>query len=190
MLWLSGCLARTAKVLCSNFGATRHGMTLEKSLTAVCLGSPGRCILITCNIRWPLRLVSVYEDPKWLSGGTLFQVCLLSRATTSNSCRKNIGLSKLFPASTLYRKVAEKRGILSFFSPTISTHSLFLFSIRISNLKRYFKFLEVFSWNEPVFSNHTERVLFVSHMNGYLFFAQTAAPMWKSETNNVLQELL
>jgi hypothetical protein len=97
--WLC-CLAGTAKVLCSNFDATRHGMALDKSLTTVCLGSPGRCMLITCNIRRPLRLVSVYEALKWLSGGTLFQVCLLSRATASNRCRKNIG----FPGSTLYRK--------------------------------------------------------------------------------------
>ncbi len=41
------CLPRTTKVLCSNLGAIRHIMTLDKSLTAVCLGSHGRCILIT-----------------------------------------------------------------------------------------------------------------------------------------------
>ncbi len=39
---------------------------------------------------------------------------LLSRATGRNSCRKTIGLSKLFPDTTLYRRVAERRGILSF----------------------------------------------------------------------------
>jgi hypothetical protein len=37
--WLS-CSARTKKVLCSSLGAIRHGMTLDKSLTAICLGSP------------------------------------------------------------------------------------------------------------------------------------------------------
>ncbi len=31
--------------------------TLDKSLTAVCLGSPGRCILITCDIHRSLWLV-------------------------------------------------------------------------------------------------------------------------------------
>ncbi len=101
--WLC-CLARTAKALCSNFGATRHGMIWYKSLRAVCLGSPRRCILITCDIHRPLSLVSMYGELKWLSGGTLFQACLLSRATASNSCRKNIGFSKLSPNSTLYRK--------------------------------------------------------------------------------------
>jgi hypothetical protein len=43
-----------------------------------------------------------------LSGGTLRQAGLLSRATASNSCRKNIRLSKLPPDSTLYRKVAKR----------------------------------------------------------------------------------
>jgi hypothetical protein len=56
--------------------------------------------------------VSVYGELKWLSGGTLCQADLLSGATASNSFRKNIGLSKLSPDSTLYRKVAERRDIL------------------------------------------------------------------------------
>ncbi len=47
-----------------------------------------------------------------MSGGTLRQAGLLCRAIASNSYRKNIGLSKLSPDSTLYRKVAETRGIL------------------------------------------------------------------------------
>jgi hypothetical protein len=37
--WLC-CLSLTTKVLCSNLGTTRHRMTLDKSLTVVCLGSP------------------------------------------------------------------------------------------------------------------------------------------------------
>jgi hypothetical protein len=89
--------------------------TLDKSLTVVCLGSPGRGILITWVIHRPLRLVSVYWELKWLSRGTLRQAGLLSGAIASDSCRKNIGLSKLTLDSTLYRKVAERRGILSFF---------------------------------------------------------------------------
>jgi hypothetical protein len=88
--WLC-CLACTIKVRCSNRGATRYRMTLNNSGMTVCLGSP--------------------NDAHWLSGGTLRQVGLLSRATASNSCRKNIGLSKLSPDSTLYRK--------AFFSKTM-----------------------------------------------------------------------
>jgi hypothetical protein len=44
---------------------------------------------------------------------TLHQLGLLSRATASDSFRNNIGLSKLSPDSILYRKVAERWGILS-----------------------------------------------------------------------------
>jgi hypothetical protein len=85
--WLC-CLALTIKVLCLNNGTTRHRMNLDKSLTVVCLRSPGR---------------------------TLRQTNLVSRAAASHSCRKNIGFSKLSSDSTLYRKVAERRVILSFF---------------------------------------------------------------------------
>jgi hypothetical protein len=55
------------------------------------------------------------------SGRTLRQVGLLSRATTSNSCRKNIGLSKLSTDSILYLKVAEKRGILPLQSEVVKS---------------------------------------------------------------------
>jgi hypothetical protein len=84
-------------------------------LPKYCVRTPGRYILIMCDIHRPLWLVSVHGELKWLSGGTLLQAGLLSRATASNSCRKNIGLSKLSPDSTLHRKVAKRRGILSFF---------------------------------------------------------------------------
>jgi hypothetical protein len=100
--WVS-CSARTTEVLRLNLG---------KSLIAVSLGSPGRCILIMCDIHWPLWLVSLYGELKWLSGRNLRQAGLLSRAPASNSCRENIRLSKLSPDSTLYRKVAERRGFL------------------------------------------------------------------------------
>jgi hypothetical protein len=93
--WLCS-LSRSTKVLCLNIGATRHRMTLEKSLTAVCLKLPGRCILITCDVH---RSLCVYGE---LSGGTVCQAGLLSKATASNSCQNNIGLSKLPPDSTLY----------------------------------------------------------------------------------------
>ncbi len=48
-----------------------------------------------------------------MSGGTLRQAGFLSKAAASNSCRKSIGLSKLSPDSTLYRRVIERRVILS-----------------------------------------------------------------------------
>jgi hypothetical protein len=79
-------------------------MTLGKSLTAVCLKLPGRCILITWDVHRSLWLVSVYGE---LSGGTVYQAGLLPKATASNSCQNNIGLSKLSPDSTLYLQVAE-----------------------------------------------------------------------------------
>ncbi len=44
--------------------------------------------------------------------GALCQADLLFTTTVSNSCKKNIGLSKLSPDSSLYRKVAERWGIL------------------------------------------------------------------------------
>jgi hypothetical protein len=59
--WLCS-LARTNKVLCWNLGTNRHRMTLDTSLTAVRLGSPGRCILMTCDIHRPLWLVDMYEE--------------------------------------------------------------------------------------------------------------------------------
>jgi hypothetical protein len=94
----------TTKALYSNLCATRHRMNLNKSLTAVSLGSFGRCILITCNMYRPLWLVSVYRELKRLSRGTLCQTSLLSRATASNSSRENIGLSKRSADRALYRK--------------------------------------------------------------------------------------
>jgi ABC-type molybdenum transport system ATPase subunit/photorepair protein PhrA len=39
--WLR-CSAHIHKVLCSNLGTISYGMTLDKSLAAVCLGSPVR----------------------------------------------------------------------------------------------------------------------------------------------------
>jgi hypothetical protein len=103
-LWLSGYVFRHELpnyIQCSNLGAIRHEMTLNNSLTAVCLGSSGRCVLIMCDVYWPLWVVSAYEK---LSRGALCQGGLLSRAIVRNSCRKNIGLSKLSPDSTLYHK--------------------------------------------------------------------------------------
>jgi len=73
------CLARSTKVLCTNLGATRH------RIMAVCLGSSGRYILITCDIHRPLWLVSVYGEFKWLSAGNLRQAGFLSRATAINN---------------------------------------------------------------------------------------------------------
>jgi hypothetical protein len=52
--------------------------------------------------------VSVYGELKWLSRGTLHQAGLLSRATASNSCRKNIGLRNCLRTAPY----TERRGIL------------------------------------------------------------------------------
>ncbi len=101
--------------------ANRHRMNLEKSLTAVCLESPGRCILSTCDIHRPLWLVSVYGELKWLSRGNLCQADILSGATASNSCRKNIGLSKLSVDSTLYQKAGFSSSSLPMFSQRYSS---------------------------------------------------------------------
>jgi hypothetical protein len=56
--------ARVEWLYCLDLSATRHPMILDKSLTAVCLGSPRRCILITSDIYRPLWLASVYEELK------------------------------------------------------------------------------------------------------------------------------
>jgi len=55
----------------------------------------------------------MYGELKWLSGRTLRQAGLLSRATARNNCTKNIGLSKSSPDSTVYCRVAESRNILT-----------------------------------------------------------------------------
>jgi hypothetical protein len=54
--------------------------------------------------------VRVHEELKYLSGGTLSQIGLLSRATASNSCMKNIGPLKISPDRTPYCKVGEREG--------------------------------------------------------------------------------
>jgi hypothetical protein len=41
--WLC-CLARSNKQMCPNLRATRHVMTLDRLLTAVCLGSTGEAL--------------------------------------------------------------------------------------------------------------------------------------------------
>jgi hypothetical protein len=93
--WLC-CSVRTTKVLYSNHGATRHRMTLGQSLTAVCLGSPGRCILIICDIHRP--------------------------SVQSYSCREDIRLSKLSPDSTLYHKAGYSFFHTSFWINTINVN--------------------------------------------------------------------
>jgi hypothetical protein len=67
-------------------------MALSKLLTAVCLGSTGEA---------------------------LREAALLLIATASNSCRENIGLSKLSLDSTLYPTVVEKW--IFFLSSALST---------------------------------------------------------------------
>jgi hypothetical protein len=67
--WLS-CSTHTHKVLCSNLGTTSHRMTLDKSLTAICLGSPVRqhtdCVVDIHQkaLVASMWLVSVHEELK------------------------------------------------------------------------------------------------------------------------------
>jgi hypothetical protein len=82
-----GSLTGSNKVLCWKIGATRHWMTLDKSLTAVGLGSLGR---------------------------TLRQAGLLSRATASNSCRENIGLLQLSSDSAYIAKYPKGQAFFLF----------------------------------------------------------------------------
>ncbi len=67
--WLS-CSARTPKVLCSNLGATCHGVTLGKLLTAIASDHPSDSTLLRCDIHQLLGasmwLVSVYGELKQL----------------------------------------------------------------------------------------------------------------------------
>ncbi len=124
------CLARTTKVLCSNLGATRYRMTLDKSLMTVCFGSLRQCILITCDIHPPVLVASQYGWGAQViekRNSALRQAGLLFRVTASNSCRKTIGLSKLSLDRTLYRKVAKRHGILSRF---LSLNCFFIFISR------------------------------------------------------------
>jgi len=74
----------------------------------------------------------VYGELKALNGGTLRQAGVTARS----SFRKNIGLSKLSPDSTLYRKIAERRGIISsiMLGLTVSDiRHVKIFQVRFSN---------------------------------------------------------
>jgi hypothetical protein len=86
----NNCCSQTfAKILFSNLGVTGHRMILDSSLTTVCLGLPGRCILITYDIHQLLWLISMFGELKWL-------------------------ISKPSLDSSLHRKVTDRLGILSF----------------------------------------------------------------------------
>jgi hypothetical protein len=90
----------------------------------------------------------MYGELQRLSEGTLYQAGLLSRATASNSCRKNIGLTKLPPNSTLYCEVASRRGILSFFHNRQSlTPRYFHFFCTVLSKKWILNYASFFLWN-------------------------------------------
>jgi hypothetical protein len=59
--FFSKTISRTTEVLCSSLGVTRHRMTLDKSLMAICPRSSGRCILITGDLNQVLWLDCVRE---------------------------------------------------------------------------------------------------------------------------------
>jgi hypothetical protein len=90
------------------FESRRHQIcSVDKSLTAVCLGSITRTMHMDYVWHTPTLVISQCVRG-WLNERTLCQVGLFSRATASNNCRKDIGLSKLSVDSTLYCKVAER----------------------------------------------------------------------------------
>ena len=99
----------------SNTGTTRHRMTLNKSVTTVCLGSLGQCILVTCDIHQSLWLVSVYGKLKRFSGRLLYQADHLSRVTTSNSCREKISGFRNYLQTAPYTARYSKGGVFFFF---------------------------------------------------------------------------
>ncbi len=115
----SCCFARTTKILCPKLGATRHGMTLGKSLATICLGSSGRCILITCDIHQILWLVCgssvcVESSSDWAEE-FCFRPAFFPELQLVIVVGKILGFRNyLRTAPSLYRKVAERRGILSF----------------------------------------------------------------------------
>jgi len=82
----------------------RHRMTLDKSLDFCSLGSPRSLDMSRTSRFWSRSR----RDRDHFG--------LLSRATASNSRRKNIELSKISPDSNLYSKVAEWRDIIFFLS--------------------------------------------------------------------------
>jgi hypothetical protein len=86
-------------------------MTLNKSLTAVCLGSTGRCTLTTCNIHQPLWLVSVYgSSSDWTE-----ELCF--RPAFCPGLQLVIVVWKIssFRNCLWTAPFTERRGILSFF---------------------------------------------------------------------------
>jgi hypothetical protein len=105
-------LSCTTKILCLNLDATRHGMTFGQ-VTNGCLSQITRKIHTDYLVHTPGLLVSqCVRDAQVIER---MNSGLLSRATASNSCRENIGLSKLTSGSTLNSKVVERSGILSSF---------------------------------------------------------------------------
>ncbi len=98
--WLS-CWTHNTKVLCSNLVAPRHGMTVDKSLTAICVESPVRSRLIRsqkifkCDWRFSTYTCSLNE----LSGSIqsyfdkrVLQHCFVRK----RQFYKNIYLYKIF----------------------------------------------------------------------------------------------
>ncbi len=69
-------------------------------------------ILIMCDIHRRLRVISMYGKFMWLSWRTLDQAGLLSSTTASNTCTKNIGLSKLSPEQYPIPQGSQKEGYL------------------------------------------------------------------------------
>jgi hypothetical protein len=132
---------RRAKVMCSKLGANRQvnkgflSRISRTMYTDYLWHSPARVT--------SMSLVNVCGELKWLSGGTQYQADLLPRATAKNSCRKNIGLSKLFADSTLYCKLAERFGILSYIGYSNKALSIMYL---LFGILQYVFFINVYKW--------------------------------------------
>jgi hypothetical protein len=79
----------------------------------------------------------------WTSRGILRQAGLLSRATASNRCRKNIGLLKLSSYSVLYRRV----GFSFFLFYRLNKHTLVLNDVDFVSSLNIGKRASRYCWN-------------------------------------------
>jgi len=115
-----------------------------------------------------------------LSGGTLRQTGLPSRAAARNSCRKNIGFSKLSLDSTLNRTIAERREYSSSSLQVIT--SLLEIPIFHREMKKIgFSYLFINTGKEHLFSlkllqysKHTEASLAQESHHSVIFLINTS----------------
>ncbi len=137
----SGFCKGALKAVCSNLGAISHRMTLDKSLTAI-LSRTTRTVSL--SIRYDIHrslwllcgwLVGVYGELKQLSGRTLRQASLLSRAAARNSWKKYRAIETVLRQPPTLQGSRKTRGFFFFFQSilTVSWES------KVISLKWVFK---------------------------------------------------